>query len=268
MWSQNYRLLADRNLGILSEEQQEKLNNSCVAIAGLGGIGSPIAEMLCRLGISTFNILDNGSFEPTNSNRQIYSFSDTVGRKKTDVTEEFLKKINPAINIKKFDRIDSSNISEFVHKMDVIALGIDSVKPCLHISREARKNGIPVVEGWAVLYGNVRVFTPNTLTLEEAYKMNTSQLDIDTIDPQKEKELLIHSLKTITSQLPGVGEYYSHAVIERMEKKNEGSTLGPVVWLTCSLMAIEVMKILLNWGNLALAPNFACYNPILHKIPE
>jgi molybdopterin/thiamine biosynthesis adenylyltransferase len=268
MFSQSYRLLTDRNIGILSEEQQEKLNNSCVGIAGLGGIGSPIAEMLCRLGIGTFNILDHGSFEPTNSNRQIYSFSETNNLKKIDITEEFLKKINPEIKIRKFDGIDNSNVSQFVNEMDVIALGIDSVKPCLHISREARKKKIPLVEGWAVLFGNVRVFTPETPTLEEVYQMNTSQLEVDTISPEKEKELLIHSLNIVTTQLPGLIDYYPSAVIERMEKKNEGSTLGPIVWLTCSLMAIEVMKILLNWGNLALAPDFASYNPFIHKIPE
>jgi molybdopterin/thiamine biosynthesis adenylyltransferase len=268
MWTQDYRLLTDRNIGILSEDQQDKLNKSSVAIAGLGGIGSPIAEMLCRLGIGTFNILDNGTFEPTNSNRQIYSFSNTANLGKTDVTEEFLKKINPGIKIRKFNKIDSSNISQFVENMDVIALGIDSVKPCLHISREARKTNTPLVEGWAVLFGNVRVFTSDTPTLEEVYQMNTQDLEIDLISPVKERELLIHSLKIITLQLPGLNDYYPASVMERMEKKNEGSTIGPVVWLTCSLMAIEVMKIILNWGNLALAPDFASYNPFLHKIPE
>jgi molybdopterin/thiamine biosynthesis adenylyltransferase len=268
MWSQNYDFLTNRNIGIFSEEQQEKLNKSCAAIAGLGGIGSPIAEMLCRLGIGTFNILDHGSFEPTNSNRQIYSFTDTINRNKTEVTEEFLKKINPEVKIRKFVSIDNSNITQFVHEMDVIVLGIDSVKPCLHISREAFKKRVPLVEGWAVLFGNVRVFTADTPTLEEVYKMNTEQLEIDTLSPQKEKELLIHSLNIITTQLPGLNDYYPAAVMERMEMKNEGSTICPVVWLTCSLMAIEVMKVLLNWGNLALAPGFASYNPFLHKIPE
>jgi molybdopterin/thiamine biosynthesis adenylyltransferase len=268
MWPQNYRLLTDRNIGILSEEQQEKLKNSCVAIAGLGGIGSPTAEMLCRLGIGTFNVLDNGTFEPTNSNRQIYSFLDTTNRNKTDVTEEFLLKINPEVKIRKFSKVDSSNISQFLNNMDVIVLGIDSVKPCLHISREARKKGIPLIEGWAVLFGNVRVFTTETPTLEEVYEMKTEQLEIDSITPQKEKELLIHSLNMITTQMPGLSKYYPPVVMERMEKKNEGSTICPMVWLTCSLMSIEVMKLLLNWGNLALAPRFTSYDPFLHIIPE
>jgi molybdopterin/thiamine biosynthesis adenylyltransferase len=268
MWSGNYRTLTDRNIGILSEEQQEKLKNSSVAIAGLGGIGSPIAEMLCRLGIGSFNILDHGTFEPTNSNRQIYSFSDTINLYKTDVTEAFLNKINPSVKIRKFERIDSLNIDQFIDKMDVVALGIDSVKPCLYISRWARKNKIPLVEGWAVLFGNVRVFTSETPTLEEVYEMGTTNLDINEISTQKEKELLIHSLNMITTQLPGLNKYYPPEVMERMEQKNEGSTICPVVWLTCSLMAIEIMKVILNWGNLALAPGFASYNPFLHKIPE
>jgi tRNA A37 threonylcarbamoyladenosine dehydratase len=123
MWSQSYSLLTDRNMGILSEKQQEKLRNSSVAIAGLGGIGGPIAEMLCRLGIGTFHILDHGTFEPTNSNRQIYSFTETTGRLKVDVSEEFLKKINPEVNILKFENIDNSNVAQFLQNIDVVLWG-------------------------------------------------------------------------------------------------------------------------------------------------
>ena len=94
-----YKLITSRNLGLINEDEQEILKNSKVAICGLGGIGSPVAENLVRMGIENFSILDHGTFEPTNSNRQIYSFTHTDGRWKTDVTEEYFHKIAQNKNI-------------------------------------------------------------------------------------------------------------------------------------------------------------------------
>lgn len=79
-------------MGLLDAKQQKKISETKVAISGLGGIGSPIAEMLCRLGFRRFSLLDHGRFELTNLNRQIFCYTDTDELLKTDVTESFLKK--------------------------------------------------------------------------------------------------------------------------------------------------------------------------------
>ena len=46
-----YEEMTQRNIGILSCEQQGKLRQSTVAIAGVGGVGGLTAERLVRLGI-------------------------------------------------------------------------------------------------------------------------------------------------------------------------------------------------------------------------
>lgn len=259
-------MLSNRNIGLLSEEQQEKLRNTCVAVCGLGGIGGPVAEMLCRLGIGKFRLLDNGTYELSNLNRQIYAFTDTDSALKTDITEQFLTRINPEVQIEKYIGINDTNSEQFLRNADVVVLGIDSVIPCLIISRMARILEIPIVEGWAVMAGNVRVFTNQTPTLEEVYKMPTIGRNIDDISHEEEKQLLLHTLRIVQEQIKGLSELYPETAMQRMEEKNEGTTLAPVVWLTCSLMAIETMKLILNWGKIALAPEFATYNPIDHRI--
>ncbi len=267
MWSEPYNSLANRNLGLLSEDQQETLRRSCVAVAGLGGLGGPISEMLCRLGIGSFKLLDHGTFEPTNLNRQNFCFSDTDGLRKIDVTEEYLRKINPDVKTDKYFEVTEENVEAFLDGVNVVSLSVDSVIPCLIISRAARALGLPLVEGWAAVFGNVRVFTSDTPTLEEAYEYPTIGREIASISAAEAQQLALLTLQNVIPRIPGVDEYYKPSDWQRLQEKNEGTTLAPLVWLTCTLMAIEIMKILLGWGELALAPDFASYDPFAHRIP-
>lgn len=267
MWSETYKMMVNRNLGLFSEEQQEKLRRSCVAVCGLGGLGGPISEMLCRLGIGSFKLLDHGTFEPTNLNRQIFCFTDTDGRLKTDVTEEYLRRINPEVKTEKYLEVNEENIESFMAGVDVAVLAVDSVIPCIVISRAARRLGIPAVEGWAGVFANARVFTSETPTLEETYNFPTIGRDISSISREEAGQLAIMSLQTVVAQIQGIGDYYQASDWQRLQEKNEGTTLCPCVWLTCALMANETMKIILDWGQLALAPGFAVYDPFGHSIP-
>jgi molybdopterin/thiamine biosynthesis adenylyltransferase len=260
-----YDTLCNRNMGLLNKDQQMKIKETKVAISGLGGIGSPIAEMLCRLGFTRFSLLDHGTFELTNLNRQIFCYTDTEDLLKTDVTEQFMKKINPDVQIEKFTDISEENVGDFLKDAGVIVMGIDTVIPCLIISRAAQEKKIPMVEGWGVITGNVRVFNQDTPGLEEVYEMPTIGKPIKDITPEEEDDLLMHTLDILIKQIPGLKDQYPPAALERMELTGEGTTLAPLTWLTCTLMATEVMKVVLDWGNLALAPEFATYNPILHQ---
>jgi len=266
-WSDTYGRMVNRNLGLLDERQQQRLKGSCVALCGLGGIGGPISEILCRLGVGSFKLLDHGAFEPTNANRQIFCFTDTDGRMKTDVTEEYLRRINPEVRTEKYVEITEENVEPFLEGVDVAVLSIDSAIPCLILGRATRHRGIPLVEGWAAAFGNVRVFTSDTPSLEEVYGFPTVGREISSVSEEEAGLLMMQSLRTFASQIPEVGTYYEDSDWQRLQEKNEGTTICPCVWLTCVLMANETMKILLDWGKLALAPTFAVYDPFAHQIP-
>lgn len=268
MWSDAYTNAVNRNLGLFSEDQQEKLRGSCIAVCGLGGLGGPISEMLCRLGIGSYKLLDHGTFEASNLNRQIFCFTDTDERLKTDVTDEYMRKINPEIKTEKYTEVSEENIDAILEGVDVVVLSIDSMIPCLIISRVARRLGIPVVEGWAGVFANARVFTSETPTLEEVYNMPTIGREISSISPEEAKQLAILSLQQVVEQIPTIGGYYKPSDWQRLAEKNEGTNLCPFVWMTCALMASETMKAILGWGRLALAPEFAIYDPFGHTIPS
>lgn len=75
-----------------------KLKRACVAICGLGGLGSNVAAMLARLGVGKLILVDFDIVDPTNLNRQNY-FVEDIGMLKTDATARTLKRINPYIDL-------------------------------------------------------------------------------------------------------------------------------------------------------------------------
>ncbi len=266
MWNEQYKSLTDRNLGILMEEEQDKIKNTKVAVAGLGGIGGPVCEILVRTGVENLNILDNGTYEPTNRNRQIFSFTDTNNKNKTDVTEEYLLKINPDTRIKKFLFLDENNINDFIRGVDIVVLAIDDLIPILLLSRKTHKLNITLIEAWAFLYGNVRVFNANTPSLEEVYKFPTMGKPISEITAEEQSKLLVDSIYQTINSMNGLFSEYPKRVFTRMNEKKEGSTVAPFVWLSCIMITIEILKIILNKGKLALAPNFVTFDPINYRL--
>ena len=65
-----------------------------VGIAGLGGLGSPVAIALARIGTGTLVLADFDVVEPSNLNRQQY-FVDQLGMAKVDALAETLRRAHP-----------------------------------------------------------------------------------------------------------------------------------------------------------------------------
>ena len=264
-WSADYRLLVDRNLGLLTEEQQECLRASKIAVFGMGGLGGTILELLVRSGIGQFSIVDHDVFEASNMNRQIFSCRETLGQRKIDAAEARALNINPEAVITKYDRVETDNIGEILSGAALGIMAIDKLRPCLVISRAAREVGIPLVEGWALPYGNVRVINSQTPSLEEMYGLTTQGRPLESITDEEIQQQGLAVLAGL-GKIEGIAAFYSE---EAMQRIAEGwiPSFGPIVWLTAVLMALEAVKVALGWGQLALGPNFALYDPFRHRIP-
>ena len=84
---------------LIGEEGIEKLQNAKVAIYGVGGVGSFVAEGLARSGIGNMVLIDNDVVSISNLNRQIHANIETIGKKKVEVMKERILKINPNAKI-------------------------------------------------------------------------------------------------------------------------------------------------------------------------
>lgn len=63
--------LFDRQIKMFGQEGQQTLSECRVAILGLGGIGSLVAEYLARLGVGHFYLVDDDKIEDSNLSRVV-----------------------------------------------------------------------------------------------------------------------------------------------------------------------------------------------------
>lgn len=78
---------------------QPDKNKGRIHIIGCGSVGSTVAEMLVRLGITKITLWDFDTVESRNLSNQMYRHND-IGRLKVDALAGMLKEINPDIKEK------------------------------------------------------------------------------------------------------------------------------------------------------------------------
>ena len=76
-----------------------RLQNAHAVVIGNGGVGSWIAESLCRTGVGTISLVDFDDIELSNSNRQLHTLSSTLGRSKAQTLGARLQDINPYLKL-------------------------------------------------------------------------------------------------------------------------------------------------------------------------
>jgi tRNA threonylcarbamoyladenosine dehydratase len=116
----------ERNLGLVTKDEQQKLAGCLVAIAGCGGVGGAHAYTLARLGIGRFRLTDPDTFSLANFNRQIGATMDTIGRNKAVVTAEMIRAINPQASVEIVEGgITADNATDFVRGTHAVVDGVD-----------------------------------------------------------------------------------------------------------------------------------------------
>ena len=135
-------------IGEIGEEGQEKLKRSRVAIAGGGGLGSPIAIYLTAAGIGKIRMIDHEQVALSNLNRQILHWEEDIGRKKIDSARTKLKNLNRAVEIETIaETITEGNVSQLVDGCDVIVDAMDNLPTRYVLNRCAIEKKVPFFHG-------------------------------------------------------------------------------------------------------------------------
>jgi len=251
-----YDQLTFRNIGIFTQKEQDKLRNSCVAIAGVGGVGGLLAERLIRIGVENLCITDPGRFEPTNFNRQFGSTMKTVDMNKAEAVYAELHAINPyaAIDYDGKGIHSQEDACRLVEKADVIVDEMDfpMLKESLYLQRAAREKGIYYIFSAALGFGCVAsVFSPDGYTLEE-YNGLPKGADLTQFVPGR------ISMDKVSSRLPSYA--FDSVSQEHVNKMIEGkapiSTNSIGVGLTSILTANETVNVLLQKRPIVTAPDY------------
>jgi molybdopterin-synthase adenylyltransferase len=158
-----------RNLGILTEEEQSVLTTKRVAILGVG-LGSVVAELALRTGFSSLLLVDGDTVSETNLNRQRFTEAD-VGKSKVLCTRNYLRAIAPKAKIAVVDAyLAPGEVAERLGDTDLVVDSIDlsSIDTILAVHEWARAKGVPVVFPMNLIWKSmVTVFDEQSETLEQ-----------------------------------------------------------------------------------------------------
>ncbi|MFI3299420.1 MAG: HesA/MoeB/ThiF family protein [Rikenellaceae bacterium] len=108
-------------------EGQERLAQSSALIVGVGGLGSPIATLLCSSGFGRIGIVDFDVVSLGNLPRQTLYTTDDIGLPKVECAMRRLTAMNPNVVIESYNmRLDSDSALELFPKYDMIIDGCDN----------------------------------------------------------------------------------------------------------------------------------------------
>lgn len=181
---------------LLGKESMERLQNSRVAVFGIGGVGGYTVEALARSGVGILDLIDDDKICLTNINRQIYATRKTVGKYKVDVAKERILEINPNAQVhiyKTFYLPETADQFDFT-SYDYVVDAIDTVSGKLALVEQAEKAGVPIISSMGA--GNK--MDPTAFRVADIYK--TSVCPLAKVMRRELKKRGIKKLKVVYSE--------------------------------------------------------------------
>ncbi len=256
----DYETAFSRNLGWVTETEQQILRARRVAIAGLGGVGGSHLLTLTRLGIGSFNIADLDIFEQENFNRQAGASIRHVGREKIEVLAELALDINPELHLGEFSSgVDIDNLDAFLEGVDlyVDALDFFAVEIRQAVFAACAEKGIPAITAAPLGMGVAFLaFLPGQMSFEEYFRLAG----------QTEDEQLLRFLLGLSPAMLQVKYLVDDTRLDLNAHK------GPSTPMACELCAgmagTQALKILLNRGQVPAAPQGLHFDAYRNKMAK
>lgn len=163
--------LFSKNMPSLSRSEQTRLAGSRVLVAGCGGLGGHVLELLLRLGVGRITAADGDRFVPSNRNRQLLSLESNLGQSKVRAAALRARDINPAVDFRAFGQmLDGENLLPLLRDCDLVIDALDSVETRLLLAEACAAAGLPLVhgavQGWQA---QVAVLPPGSGALRRLY---------------------------------------------------------------------------------------------------
>ena len=254
----DYTVAFDRNIGWLTTAEQERLRDTRIAIAGMGGVGGSHLLTLARLGIGRFTIADPDRFELANFNRQAGAMMSTIGRAKVDVLAEMAHDINPECEITVVPNgVDEGNVDQFFEGADLYVDGLDAFAFSARemVFAYCAGHRIPAITvaplGMSAALLN---FMPGRMTFEEYFGLSGC--------PDVEK-----AIRFLVGFAPSL--LHRHYLVDPT-RVNLAERRGPSTGLSCELCAgvaaAEAVKIRLGRGRVWAAPHAVQFDGFSNRV--
>lgn len=181
---------------LLGEEGIRKLNQSTVAVFGIGGVGGFAAEALARSGVGHLVLVDADVVSESNINRQIIATHRTVGKSKVQVMKERIEDINPEAQVETrqtFFLPENADQFDF-GSYDYVVDAIDTVTGKIELVLQGQKAEIPVISSMGA--GNK--LDPTMFQVADIYE--TSVCPLAKVMRKELKKRNVSALKVVYSR--------------------------------------------------------------------
>lgn len=201
---------------LIGEEGLKKLRNSRVAVFGIGGVGSYVAEALARCGIGTLILADNDRVSLTNLNRQLIALRSTIGQLKTEVMKNRILDIDPEIVVHTYETFFSEETAEVFDfsAYDYVVDAVDTVTAKILLIEIATATGTPVISSM----GTGNKLDPGKFEITDISK--TSVCPLAKVMRRELKKRGIRKCKVLYSR--------EEPVKPRISEETEGTAKRPV----------------------------------------
>lgn len=238
-----------RNFGVISRDEQEKLRNAQVTVVGAGGVGGITLIQLARMGVGSIHVIDRDEFEASNINRQMLSSVSRIGSKKAAVAGEVLRDINPNLNVRTtVAYVAEDNADELLADADVVIDATDNLVSRVIVHRTAAKSGTPSV--WIAVTppfrGGVMSLTPDSKPYELVLR-----------HPSYQKELTPEMREQVSALKDGRADYSVEqgALPEwrdaYLKREAPWAVLAPVANIVGVLASFEAFKFIIRRPDLS-----------------
>ena len=155
---------------LVGKDALERIRNKRVLVCGCGGVGSFVAEALCRSGLGHITLLDYDKVEPSNLNRQLMSTKDNIGEIKTEALKSRLEEVSDA----QIDTIETFIDENFDlnRDYDYVVDCIDTLTAKFRLVKLCHEKGIPVLSS----LGSARRLKPENIKLTTLDKTRNDPL--------------------------------------------------------------------------------------------
>jgi molybdopterin-synthase adenylyltransferase len=200
---------------------QQKLKRARVLVVGAGGLGAPLLLYLAAAGVGTLGVVDDDAVSRSNLQRQVLFETGDLGRSKVDVAAERLRRLNPNVVVETHAmRLGAETSYDLLAKYDVVADGSDNFATRYTVADACFLARKPLVTGAVGTFDG-------TLTTLRPFETAADGMPNPTY-------------RCLFPEAPAPG------TIPTCE---EAGVLGALTGLVGSMMALEVMREIVGFGE-------------------
>jgi len=160
-----------RNIPGLTEAEQTLLGQKRVLVAGCGGLGGYLIELLTRAGVGAITAADGDTFDESNLNRQLNALAATLGQSKARCAAARALAIRPDMEFRPLELLlTPETLPAALEGVDLAVDALDSAEARLWLEDACAAKGISLVhgavEGWVAQIG---VSAPGSGLLHSLY---------------------------------------------------------------------------------------------------